>query len=87
MWLPLKYCLGLLDNAEVEEQYLGYEPRRNQDVNAEDEAATREALHKHLIWLTECPNLIQEAVSDDVDPMEFIDRISRMFGHRRQKNE
>ena len=87
VWLPLKYCLGLLDNAEIEEQYLGYEPRRNQDVSVEDETATRKALHKHLIWLTEFPELIQEAVSDDVDPMEFIDRTSRMFRRRRQKEE
>lgn len=84
VWTPLKRCLGLLDNTEAEEQELGCASDPNQGGHAEDEKATREALQKHLIRLSECPEIIQEAVSDDTDPVEFFERLSKIFRRRRQ---
>ena len=85
VWIPLKRCLGLLDSEDgLDDPSL--EHGRGCDP-AEDAETSRESLRTHLVWLSQCHQIIQEAVGDDVDPEEFFERLSKMFRHRKKKEE
>jgi hypothetical protein len=87
VWLPLKRCLGLLDDGGKDDQRPEDEPACDQGDPARDAEARRQALSTHLVWLSQCPEIIQEAVSDDVDSEEFFERLSMMFRHRKHNEE
>jgi hypothetical protein len=84
VWIPLKRCLGLLDGADADGEDIEHDSGCEQDVEMDYSAACREALSAHLIWLSQCTDVIQNAVSEDTDPMEFFDYLSKIFRRKRQ---
>jgi hypothetical protein len=79
VWIPVKRCLGLLNgetSRATKEANHEFEPE--QGVRPVDEVACREALYRHLDWLSYCTEMIQNAVSEDIDSEEFVERIAKM---------
>jgi hypothetical protein len=70
----------------LDDQCSEYEPGCDRGDRTGDAEACRRALYTHLIRLSQCPEIIQEAVSDDVDSEEFFERLSTMF-RRHKQNE
>ena len=60
VWLPIMRCLGLVDETDADGGNTASESDLHQGLPAEDEEGTREALRQHLVWLSNCKEIIQE---------------------------
>ena len=57
------------------------------EIESDDAVVYREALKTHLIWLSQCTEMIQNVISEDIDSEAFIERLSKAFRRHRQNEE